>query len=324
MWLEEYERLLRDPAPNSFQAAVDLKARHRPPSVFKYRVVSNESLNSLRRGDVWLSRPRSFNDGYDSAMVVDHGRLMAISFCRDIRSVLSKRGLTEAFSEADIGAIVNNVDPISTFGALLLQQDEAWAGADSEATLERLASVRRAQIEDIERATFEMAQHTVLACCFSASGTAPALWAHYAGGSSGFCVEYDLAQLPPNDIRLRLLVPVIYGHAPLDATFAFEAALLNGPNPLTVRWPIMAASYKDRHWSSEQEWRLIDPCGAPADGNDGRALPMPMKAIYLGRKMCQDDAAKVRRAAQEHKLPVFNMQLGREASALTFVAVTGP
>lgn len=319
MWMDDYERLLRDQAPKAFQAAVDLKARHRPASVFKYRTLSQQSLDSLRRGYVWLSHPQSFNDGYDSAMFVDYDRCMAVSFRRDVRSVIAKRALSNAFSEADIQSILDSPDPIGTFGMLLPRQDEALAGMNPKELLDALSSVRRRQLKDIEQATFEMARRGLLACCFSASGTVPALWAHYAGDSSGFSVEYDLARLPPEDIRLRLLVPVIYGRAPVDATFMFEAALLHGPNPLTVRWPILAASYKDRHWSYEQEWRLVDPAGAHPDG--GRAEPMPMKAIYLGTRISPDDAKEVMEAAQPHGLPVFKMVIGREASNLAFVAV---
>ena len=315
MWLEEYELLLRDPSPEAFQAAVRLKAENRPSSVFRYRQVTDTSLDSLRRGYVWLSHPQSFNDGYDSAAYVDFDHCMAVSFRRDVNSVIAEHSLSAAFSEADIRSIVDSSDPIATFGALLLREEGSLAGIDPKALLDGLSFVRRKQLKDLEEAIFEMPRRALLVCCFAASGAVPALWAHYAGNSSGFCIEYDVARLPPDDIRLRLLLPVIYGRAPADATFMFDAGLLHGPNSLTVRWPILAASYKDRHWSYEQEWRLVDPAGAHPSG--GRAVPMPMKAVYLGPRITDEDAAKVRQAAQVHNLQVFRMQVGKDASTLS-------
>src|SRR5437899_1215948 len=90
VWLEEYERLLRSPAPDAFQHAVELKDRHRPASLFRYRVVDEFALDSVRRGYVWLSHPQSFNDGYDSAICVDHWRCMAVSFRRGLRKVIAQ------------------------------------------------------------------------------------------------------------------------------------------------------------------------------------------------------------------------------------------
>jgi len=313
MWLGEYEQLLRDAAEGAFQAAVELKARHRPPSLFKYRSVTDEALDSLRRGYVWLSHPTSFNDGYDSALFVNHDRLLATSMRRSLRANIERYGLSRLLSEADIRAIEDSDDPARTLGLAVLTRDPEFAGIDRTDLLDALASAMRQQTKDLEQATREMARASIVVCSFATSGTTPALWAHYAGNGSGFCIEYEVKQLPPDDIRLRLLHPVIYGPAPFDSTFLFEHFMVNGLSALTVRWPLLAATYKDRHWSYEQEWRLIDPAGSRANG---RAVPLPIKAVYLGTATSPDSAARVIRAAEPHRVPILKMQVGRDASTL--------
>ncbi len=318
MWLHEYERLLHDATPNAFDASVVLKARHRPRSVFKYRGPTELALDSLRGGYVWLSQPQYFNDGYDSAILLDHDRLLATTMRRSIRSLIAEQDLATPLSEADIRSVESSEDPARTLGALLLKQDPSLAHIDPDTVLNALAAAVHRLSDDYEQAAREIARRSILVCSFATTGTAPVLWANYAENNTGFCIEYELAQIPPDDIRLRLLFPVIYGSAPMDATRVFEDFLGNGLNAMTVRWPILAATYKHHDWSYEREWRLVDPAGHRVNG---RKVPMPMKAAYLGTAIRSEAAAKVIAAAKQHGIPVFRMQVGKDASALSPVQV---
>jgi hypothetical protein len=314
MWLHEYERLLHDAAPNAFDAAVALKARHRPRSLFKYRGATELALESLRDGYVWLSQPQFFNDGYDSAILVDHARLLAMTMRRSVRSLIAEHELATSLSEADIRSVESSEDPARTLGALLLKQDPSLAHIDPNRVLDALAAAVYKQSEDYEKAAREIARCSILVCSFATTGTAPVLWANYADNNTGFCIEYDLEQIPPGDIRLRLLFPVIYGSAPMDATRLFEDFLVNGLNPMTVRWPILAATYKHLDWSFEREWRLVDPAGHRING---RKVTMPIKAAYLGSAISSAATAKVMDAAKHHGIQVFRMQVGKDAAALS-------
>ena len=59
VWLEEYERLLRSPAPDAFQHAVELKDRHRPASlsVFLFSIPDCHAFGivSGRDSRVWAA-----------------------------------------------------------------------------------------------------------------------------------------------------------------------------------------------------------------------------------------------------------------------------
>jgi hypothetical protein len=247
-------------------------------------------------------------------MFVDFDRCWPVTIRASLKRQIAELGLLGAFSEGDIESILASPNPLEMLGAQLLKRNpDELPGMSLEQLFDALASIRRKRNRELEQAVFDMARQSVLVCCFSATGAAPTMWAHYAGNASGICIEYDLTRFAPEDLRLRLLLPVIYGQAPFDLTDVFEAGLLNGPESIRVAWSLLAPSFKDRQWSVEQEWRLVDPCGP---GFDSREVPMPMKAVYLGPNISAEDAAGVAQAAQLHCLPVCKMQFGRNASTL--------
>jgi hypothetical protein len=318
-WLPEYKRLLFDPSA-PFQAAVDLKARHLPSSLFRYYRCSDYSLDCLRHGYVWLSSPREFNDGYDSGAVVDVERCLAVSTRKDIRKIVAGHQL--GLSEEDLAIVTGAEDPLRAIGAILLRREGTFDAEQVEALLDAASAARRSVCSDLHEATFEMGRFGTYVCCFSADGMLPTLWAHYADNNNGFCVEYDVAALEQSDIRRRVLLPVIYGRAPADMTAVFETTILSGgPNPLAARWPLIAASIKDRDWSYEREWRLVNTMGG---GLKGIHVPMPMKAVLLGMRICESDAAKVAAGAQFHRLPVSKMAVGMNAARLRAVSAQDP
>ena len=313
MWLHEYERLLLDPS-TSFQSIVNFKAQHLPASIFRYRPVSERHLNSLLSNEVWLAPPSSFNDGYDSAIKVDHDYLLTLQFRRNFPNMIEEQKLKDKLSESELDTILTSDNPRREFGRILISK-EGTSSPESERFLDALGQAAKKVSEEQFQSLSKFTQRGLKVCCFCAIATVPPLWAHYTD-NKGFCVEYDLTKIPADNLRLRLLIPVIYGRAPADVTAMFEAGMVQGPNALSVRMPLIAASYKDASWSYEQEWRLVNP-----DGEDtkGMSLDMPVKAVYLGFSISDDDAAKVSAVARAIKVPIYKMMLGSDASS--FISV---
>ena len=157
-------------------------------------------------------------------------------------------------------------------------------------------------------------KESVRVCCFCENSKSTLMWSHYADSHRGFCIEYPMGNLPPADLRRRLLFPVVYSHVLFDATSILERGVAGGFNNL---FPLATCLQKNVDWSYEKEWRLIFAGGVVKDASP-ITMPVP-SAIYLGVKMEQSDRAQVRQIARKHGSQLFRMKLtntgGLELSA---------
>jgi Protein of unknown function (DUF2971) len=318
MWIEEYERLLTSP-DHPFQAAVDLKRQHFPDLLFKYRAVNGPNLDALRRGYVWLAPASSLNDLYDCATTLAFDAGLEDMFRAQVRTYLAKQPLPRQLAEAQIREIVESESP-TTKTMDLMSGGEGGMSPELKAAFQRaIVSVLRAREGPINAAVTALSRSHLKVCSFSADGTASLLWSHYADSNRGYSVAYAPASLPYDDIRARLLCPVFYKDKVFDGSECLTAAARRGPNPLSVRWPIISASVKHRSWEYEREWRLINPDGEPPNG---QAVPMPPPhSIYLGASMASPDADEILRLATHTGIPVFRMATGPDSGRLVAVAV---
>jgi hypothetical protein len=318
MWIDEYERLLTSP-DHPFQAAVALKRQHFPDLLFKYRAVNEHNLDALRRGYVWLAPASALNDLYDCATTLAFDAGFEDMFRARVRTYLAKQPLPRQLTEAQIQEILESESP-TTKTMELMSGGEGGMSPELKAAFQRaIVSVLRAREGPINAAVTALSRSHLKLCSFSADGTASLLWSHYADSNRGYSVAYALANLPEDDIRARLLCPVFYKDKVFDGSVCLTAAARRGPNPLSVRWPIISASVKHRSWEYEREWRLINPDGEPPNG---QAVPMPPPhSIYLGASMVSPDADEILRLAAHTGTPVFRMATGPDSGRLVAVAV---
>lgn len=321
IWIDEYERMLI--SPGDFQPIVDLKAKHFPKSIFKYRDVNPYNLDALRNNYVWFAAPKTMNDPYDSACKVDESRIIAAILRKDVKGALARMSavagmdFSTVFDEAELREIENTDDPQATLVRKLLTKfGTEQEKAKIEQFIEAMKNVERVSARKMVEATFDFAREHTKIASFCSDGDSPQLWAYYAADGRGYCVENEVARIPADNIRLRSLIPVIYKGAPFDATDAFIAGVKHGPNALTVRWPFLVASYKDARWSHEREWRIVETIGSFEPGTK-IAMPPP-KAVYLGMNMSKENAAQVSDIAKVNGAAVYRMRRGFDASHLEF------
>lgn len=89
------------------------------------------------------------------------------------------------------------------------------------------------------------------------------MWSHYANDHKGICIEFNFNELGIEDIRTRLLFPVIYNDILFDATRYLESMKNN--RKFNNLMPICSAINKFKKWSEEKEWRIVstfhsEPC----------------------------------------------------------------
>lgn len=104
------------------------------------------------------------------------------------------------------------------------------------------------------------------------------LWAHYAYGHKGFCVEYDLEKLISFENQDYKVIDVAYSDRPLKLGIS---EILTNPNQNVFLQKLIGA--KSDSWKYEREIRIITPSQGRHD-YDYRAV----KSICFGLRMPND------------------------------------
>ena len=299
-WKNEYIKLISSTtiSHEDIERAQQLKNHYLPKRIFKYRHVNDKSIKNLKNDTIWLSAPHEFNDPYDCRLTFDNTRLFQELIFERIDQFLDKNLLEQA--EAD--AIECSTEPIRDLLAKTLRKTKLGTEDQYERLIEGILQLVDEQGESNIEMLTTANRDNVKVCSFSERNDSLAMWAHYSNNHQGFCIEYMTNDWPPDDIRRRMLFPVIYSDELFDATsFIIESMRNQRYNNI---FGIVAATHKSVDWSYEKEWRLVSPIEQPSEFT----LPQP-SAIYLGTKMTKDDEDRICRIAEAKSIPVFKMTI---------------
>ncbi|GMO39763.1 DUF2971 domain-containing protein [Bradyrhizobium sp. TM233] len=122
------------------------------------------------------------------------------------------------------------------------------------------------------------------------------MWTHYAGRSSGICVEYRPLKLVASLPRETRLVRVAYDDKP---AFVSVADMDNIPSAIQK-----VLSQKKFNWAYEREWRLLSLVGA-TKVNEKTAI----KRIYLGTRITDEHRSKLREAVAGSHIEIYEMRV---------------
>lgn len=130
--------------------------------------------------------------------------------------------------------------------------------------------------------------------CFSEVHDHEPMWAHYAGQFSGMCIQYSLNRLLKGLPKDAALTRMMYSEA--------APVMLNDASNSEDRARLCLSS-KTVRWASEREWRLFQSTQGPASYGQERAITK----IYLGSRVSEDDAKRVKKEADRLRLPISRM-----------------
>lgn len=155
--------------------------------------------------------------------------------------------------------------------------------------------------DEIDKQIFEMKKKFRVAC-FSENSKSPLMWAHYADSHRGFCLEYDLTQIPKG-YKYGIL-PVVYSDKRYDATNAIIAKNTNLlMNPYY---------FKSSHWKYEKEWRMVISEDLATDNEYYADFCKGISGIYLGLRSFEYHKEKIDIIIEEYSkrgFPVYKMSL---------------
>lgn len=305
-WRDEFVTLLSSAVPEDWERARALKLSKVPDHLYRYYAVNENSLKGLLGSTVWLSAASNFNDLHDTSADFD-----AIDFVEaSLRKGLEDGSLGLPPEMKDFLPPVAN-DMIGAFDAFLAAEVEKQAGPEAAARAKDFyKNFTQKQSREMSAIGSKFLQQRTKVGCFCEAGDEPLLWAHYADRHRGFCVEYPIKDLPRDDLRLRWLLPVVYG----ARKFSLSGLVMSQggkPHPQMV-W--LASIHKAPYWAYEREWRIVDTVG---DRVPGREILMPKPSgVFLGHRMSEETRALVTEIASKQGIPIFKMGPSSEGFGL--------
>lgn len=133
---------------------------------------------------------------------------------------------------------------------------------------------------------------------YSLSGNAlnEILWAHYANGHKGFCIEYDLETLLNSYSGTFFSFPIEYSKNPPN----IDLKDIPGNNQDLIK---KLAGYKSQRWSYEQEYRITTNFSGPYY-YEYNAL----KSIYFGLRMDNKYKALIMKKLKGRGVKYYQME----------------
>lgn len=298
-----------------------------PEKLFRYRGVTEYSINDFQNGTISLCHAGKFPDKYDSYVYINQDVI--------------QQGLLGSLKEAYRFYMINVIN-----GSPLVQNkrkaDEVREYLKNGYNIEQITEIviNREYPDYInevktymkkQEARFRSPRNTAKIACFTESVKSKFMWDAYADGYKGFALEYDfrtLKQGREGSHELELF-PMIYAEerpdATNDETFIYMREFVKNmaPSPFKISveeydkrysmnqlyW-FTSYLYKDKkEYQHEHEWRMLyynfddenDYCSIP-DNNS-------LKAIYYGPDISDKDKNQLHKIAQEKGLAEYDVSL---------------
>lgn len=277
-----------------------IKAAHLPKAIFKFRSVSEYSLENLRNDTVWLCSPDKYNDPYDCQATISTRELM-FSRAEIPEHFFDK--LKGLMPEEQLSAALSSENPFDEVVRRVVENDPQVRDRDPNELIEVLKNAVDHVLGPRFRSPLEAVRQSIRMCSFSTENDNILMWSHYANNHQGFCIEYEVKSLP--QIAQRLLFPVVYSKKLFDATKFFISAK-NEIAEFNNLYGVLQAIYKAEEWSYEHEWRLVFNHGImTADQNFELTKPT---CVYLGARASGEDKARLVDVCQTRGIPLVQME----------------
>jgi len=280
MWPDDFVRCLEESttATSRVAEAIEIKERHLPKRIYKYRCDTDHARANLKANTVWMASPESYNDPYDSSFV------FPLETLKNLLELALARKLKEAGHDVGMEVIRN----------------KAASGIRhiAEATVSQFAAFRK----------------FAKVCSFSERNDSLLMWSHYANHHKGFCIEYNIEVLSAGDFFRKNLYPVFYSEQFYDLGSFIQS--LAGPSREDFRSmiPLLAMLHKFEGWKYEEEWRLVDEKDRIAD-DYSRVSPPPSR-VFLGARFDLSAGSKLLAISRDRNIAVSQMRLGDDRFVL--------
>jgi len=291
-WLKDYEELMFGPlhSEKTMSLAVDIKYRHMPDLLFKYRCCSNSTFEALEEDFLFSSQPSEFNDIFEGAIEIiseDAEKNFYQKVYNDLKSKYVSPLLVDRPTHSYHDLLENIA--ISCGGSYL----DIKENYPLFPLMKALGDESKLRITHTFRELQNYARNMYNICCFCASNDSETMWAYYADSHKGFCIGYDIKAL--NNNLTQLTLPVLYkDHCTLHI---HDIDSIDGSICMHM------LTEKSIAWRHENEWRTFFPPNPPTHKE---SMPTA-KAIYLGAKILPEHAARLKEICARKQIEIYKM-----------------
>jgi len=291
--LFHYSRARLDP-----EAAFQIKDRHLPSKLYKYRSFTDSHKDALEAGVLWVSSPNKLNDPYEAAVTLDPNRFFVEDQSDAELSAAMKKKL-EAGTLFDLEPLRNPVELRDIWRRNAEATLGNCYGDRTEKIIEIFATINTERNLKIVKELSDGFRRSLSILSLSEEPASDLMWSHYSSSHTGFLIEYDMNSLLPSDIRRRFCFPVFYTHKIRDITRYIRKIDRSDLNNIFAHYICLI---KKADWQYEKEWRFIQAIG-PDQANFKLSMPTP-SAIVLGSCVSDEDASWMADFCRSRSIPM--------------------
>lgn len=307
---------------------------HLPNELYRFRTISERSLDQLYNDELGFSCCSSMNDDFDARISYNRNELYnwLNSFLKsDAKSILFEQYFRNSELIDRFKGIIPNFDML--YNKIINCTVEKF-----DSLLEELIKFLSNKLDAVLEMITADVQETVKIASFSKNIASDMMWGHYANNATGFAIGYSFnkntivfSNEDKNNIKSGMLFPIEYSNQRIDTTqyakYLFQIRILrnvmisngiiddNGLINKVVQCPdeFMSAKlalFKSNNWKPEGEWRLFLTSNNPSMFYEKYPkVKYKPRAIYLGRKISSINEKIIVDIAKEKKLPVYKMKI---------------
>mgnify|MGYP003647013191 CR=1 FL=1 len=283
-WEEKYWELM---LKENFDEAIPLKLDNFPKSFFKYRTLSNRTIENLNESYVWLAEISSLNDPFECSIQFDNDECLRLFYGSNKFRENFKIVSGETLSQKEIFRLTESQKPYEEYLTLFKEK-----GFEIKVTPEEQLKKVQSRWDEIVK---ERNQNLKI-CSFSLVKHSLLLWSHYSQDHKGIAIEYDFI----NSESIRAFIqPIIYRNR------IHKIGLFEEYNTINM---IVSGLIKSEEWSYEKEWRITSFKQFDEFPNIMK-VPKPV-AIYLGTRFSENDEklkSELYAYAKKNKVPLNEM-----------------
>jgi hypothetical protein len=283
-WEMQYWKFM---AAENFEEAIPLKNKNFPKSFYKYRNLSERTLETINENYIWLAEISSLNDPFECSIYADNDEFWREYYSSEKFEKTFQILTGQTISKKEIKKLITSQKPFEEY-IQLCKTKKIPFGFSSEAQQKRIEK-RWAKIVD------EMNQNLRI-CSFSLIRNSLLLWSHYSDEHKGICIEYDFEDV---DTIRTFIQPINYTNK------VHKIGLLEEYSTMRM---IASSLIKSTEWEYEKEWRLTI---FRQKGNFPQKIAVPKpKAIYLGTRFKLNENSlknKLLEICISRKIPIYQM-----------------
>jgi hypothetical protein len=211
MWINEFLELMTESTISlgAIDRAYELKDQNLPGKLYKFRAVNDYSISNFENDTVWLCSADKYNDPYECATTWSVQDVMRLHTRTNIDQILDSADLEKYLLPLELEVVRESDDPMVEITKFLIGRDQDITPEKRDEIIAIFSDVSNSlSSKNIPRMT-QQTQRGMKICSFSSRLDSVVMWGHYADSHTGFSVEYDVTAWPRNDIRRRILHPVI-------------------------------------------------------------------------------------------------------------------